>query len=229
MDIQTSQDKFQVERESRIVREATAKAQFSTDLAKARVAQAETDRVEAVAARIHTSISARFFLAKELAVIEPEYARLLKLHASGDEGYYLDPQKFARLDFVRQEIARLDAYLQSVTDFTQGDIEKANEEFEHSQGAPERLEKAASNAAKKIEADARPQVAQGRPVVTYPCPKCDSNLPSAGVALHHGPNGWCVINPRKAYASGRDAYWLLSEGGCTVQDLLAAGIAVPQL
>ena len=156
---------YSAEREAALVRENQAKAQWSTDRMKAQVERAEAERVEAVADKIHTSIASLFFLQRELAVIEPEYTRLLKLNGSGD--YFMDPQKPARLFFVRQEITRLDAYLRSVTDFNSQEILDATEKFSHSQGAPERLAKAASAAAKKIEADAKPQVSQSGPAVTY--------------------------------------------------------------
>jgi hypothetical protein len=221
---------FQAEREERLVRGNLSKAKWSADRLKAQAERVESERIDAIAAKITHTIAALFFLENSIAVLQRDYDSLCKY---ADGSTWIDPRLLEGLNAAKRQRDEFTQYLaeqsKAGTPFTAEDIQKETERFAYGQGAPERLAKAASNAAKKIEEDAKPQPIPGGPLVTYDCPKCGGGMPSAGVALHHGPNGWCVINTRKAYASGRDAYWLLSEGGCTVQDLLAAGIAVPQL
>lgn len=220
---------YQAEQAAAYLREITAKAKWTTDRMAAQVEQAEAERLQAISNKIVHTVSALYFTERSVERLQWKYDAALK-----DPSYSwpeLQAEKNA-LDIAKRQVSEFKAYLdeqRTAGVYSAESIDAEIADFAKTQGAPERLAKAASAAAKKIENDAKPQPIPGGPLVTYPCPKCDSNLPSAGVALHHGPNGWCVINPRKAYASGRDAFWLISEGGCTTQELLDAGIAVPDL
>lgn len=221
---------YSAEREARYVLENQSKAKWSTDRLKAQAERVESERIDAIAAKITHTVAALFFLENSIAVLQRDYDSLCKY---ADGSTWIDPRLLEGLNAAKRQRDEFTQYLaeqsKAGTPFTAEDIKKETERFAYGQGAPERLQKAATAAAKKIEADAKPQVVQGKPHVPITCEKCGGGLPSAGVAMHHGPNGWCVIDAKRALASGRDTFWLLEHGNITVEELREAGIAVPVL
>jgi hypothetical protein len=227
MDTQERVEQFRQSEEAALVAERQARAERHNEYLAYQKVRVESERVTKVADLITAYISQRFFLTRELAVIEPEHTYLLTLRGSGDS--FMDPGKTERLNFVRQEIARIDAYLQNVTDFSQADIAKNTEAFSAVQNKGAILAARATAAATKNERDnAKPQPSGAPPVAQLYCARCNGMLRSESLALHKNATGWCVRDPRMAYASGRDAFWLVSEGGCSIQELRDANVPIPE-
>jgi hypothetical protein len=231
MEAQTSQDKFQIKREAALVRHNQAKAQWSTDRMAAQVASAEAERIEAIREKILHTVAALFFLEKSIAVLQRDYDSLCKY---ADGSTWIDPRLLEGLNASKRKRDEFTQYLaeqsKAGAPFTAEDIQKETERFAYSQGGPERYALAATKAAKKIEQDAKPQVAQGKPHVLTVCEKCGADLSNPNLPLHlNGNNVWCIRDVRRAFATGRDAHWLLFEGNVTVEELQQAGITVPTL
>lgn len=63
---------------------------------------------------------------------------------------------------------------------------------------------------------------------TFVCAKCGIELDN-DVPMHKIGNTWCVRSPRRVFATGRTVLWLLEQGNCSVEELRAAGIKVPDM
>lgn len=217
---------YQQEQAAAYVAELQAKAQRHNEYLAFQAARVEAERIDGIADKIRHTISALYFAEQNVERLQREYSAL-------DPLGWDDKRVKECLIAAQRQVKEFKAYLAAQSTpgqpYTAAEIAQEIARFAEVQQRPAKLAAQVAAAQKKIEQDAKPQPSEGKPQITYPCPRCGSALPSPGVAMHrNATTGWCVIDVRRAYASGRDQFWLISEGGVSVQELRDAGIAIPE-
>jgi hypothetical protein len=225
---QTPAERYQEQQSAEYRRELDTKAKWSEDRQRAQAERVEEERIEASRAKIIRTVSALYFAERSVERLQREYDAFLKQDPCTRVDTRLKEALHATKSQVQEFTAYLDEQRTAGQPYTREEIDAEVERFAYSQGGPERLAKAVHAAEVRNLKDAQPQPSQGKPAITFPCPRCGSALNSLTLAMHKNGDGWCTINPRKAYASGRDVYWLITEGGCSVSELQSAGIAIPE-
>jgi hypothetical protein len=211
------------------VADLQAKAKRSNEYLEWQSARVEAERIEGIGEKIRHTVAALYFAEQSVERLRSEYQGYLKQ----DPCIRTNTRVKESLDEAERQVEEFRSYLAEQSTpgqpYTAAEITAEQERFAEVQDRPAKL--AAQVAAAEVinRKAAQPQAETGKPQVMFPCPKCGSNLPSAGVALHRNAGtGWCVVSPRKAYASGRDQFWLVSEGGCSVQELRDSNIPIPE-